>query len=148
MRRGDARPVPGRMKRHGPSQTMFKSRPVYDSGVFFSKKRQRALGDGRTTSGTPRTNRREILKLVTSLPPSDPREREPELHLNRPDCNSTGTTTRPSEGSRGVAQPSSLWKRCVRDILIKSLLTPRTSKDFEGPRGSNIRPTNEFSRAS
>jgi hypothetical protein len=82
---------------------MFKSRPVYGSGVFL-KKRQRALEDGRTTPRTPRTNRQEILKPVTSLPPSDPHEREPGLHLNQHDCNSMGTMARPSEGSRGVAQ--------------------------------------------
>jgi hypothetical protein len=102
MRRGNMRPVPGHAKRHGPSRTMFKSRPVYGLGVFFPK-RQRALRDGRTTPGTPRTNRLEILKLVTSLPSSNPREREPGLHLNRPDCNSTGTA-RPSEGSCGFVQ--------------------------------------------
>jgi hypothetical protein len=83
---------------------MFKSRLVYGSGVFLKKKRQRALEDGRTTPGTPRTNHQEILKPVTSLPPSDPRERESGLHLNQPDCNSMGTTARPSEGSHGVAQ--------------------------------------------
>jgi hypothetical protein len=49
---------------------------------FFSEKRQRALGDSQMTPGTPQTNRQEILKLVTSLPPSDPRERELGLHLN------------------------------------------------------------------
>jgi hypothetical protein len=100
---------------------------------FFFRKMQRALGDSRTSPGTPQTNRRKILKPVTSLPPSDPHEREPGLHLNRPDCNSTGTTTRPSKGSHGIAQPSSLRKRCVRDILTKSLNWPRalvrTSKD-------------------
>jgi hypothetical protein len=49
---------------------------------LFSEKRQQALRIGRTISRTPRTNRQEFLKLVTSLPPSDPRERELSLHLN------------------------------------------------------------------
>jgi hypothetical protein len=83
---------------------MFKSRPVYGSGVFFSEKRQRALGVGRTTLGTPRTNHQEILKPVTNLPPLDPHKRELGLHLNQPDSNSTGTMASPSEGCHGVAQ--------------------------------------------
>jgi hypothetical protein len=49
---------------------------------FFFQKRQRALGVGRTTPGTPRTNRQKFLKLITSLPPSDHREWELGLHLN------------------------------------------------------------------
>jgi hypothetical protein len=56
MRRGNKQLVPRCAECHRPSRTMFKSRPVYGLGVF-SKKRQWALGDGRTTPGTPQTNR-------------------------------------------------------------------------------------------
>jgi hypothetical protein len=61
------------------------------------------------------------LKPVTSLPPSDPRERELGLHLNQPDCNSTGTMARPSEGCHGIAQTLLFAKKCVRDMLTKAL---------------------------
>jgi hypothetical protein len=97
------RSVPRRAERRGPSQAMFKSRPVYGSWVFFQK-RQWALEVGRTTPGTPRANHQEFFKPVTSLPPPHPHERELGLHLNRPDCNSMGTTTRPREGCRGIIQ--------------------------------------------
>jgi hypothetical protein len=145
MRRGNERLVPEHVKRRGLLEPCS-SPGRFTVWEFFSEKRQRALGNSRTTPGTPRTNRREILKPVTSLPPSDPREREPGLHLNRPDCNSTDTTARPSEGSHGVAQ-TLLFAERMREGYKVPYLAPHASKDFEGPEGRNAQTTNEFSRS-
>jgi hypothetical protein len=44
---------PDALSVEGLLKAMFKSRSVYGLGVFFSKKRQQALGVGRTNPGNP-----------------------------------------------------------------------------------------------